>query len=902
MANPLEINFIKKFTGYKNYRDITNLAPTDITAGSQNVLVEDGVKISVRGGSRYLGIPGTVGVNSDPSWTIAHRIHSDYDKFVNNQGTIMPFRVFYSGTAAQGDVTETWLPTFVAGVPQATKKWYQINATAPSNPINSVHEWYWAEWYDSLHGNNRIVMTYGSTTVQSYTGGYAPITATTGTTIVTNGTWLSKGFINAPEGINTIVVNVSGVPTEIPLTSGDFSTNTVTVASTAGIVVDDVAFQAFNHDSIDNQATPTGFVGDVCSTINNQVYYEDWKQRNALVSWNRNRLATSSNIVYSGSSGLNDAVFAGTYTGTQTDTIQVIIDGVYPSVNNQTFSGTGSRTSNWVTSGYNQSGQNQYRLVIVSDLLVTFTGGVTPAFTTGEIINGNTSGALLRVTDLTGSGAIYVHLLSGNPQNGETFTGQSSGTTSPAVVALLYQNEGFLYKNGVQVTGLTGMLPSGGLQFTVTGNQFATAYDGLNFNITQIGGDNVGDYYDLTIRNASPDTFAWSLNGTTQASGIATSTSPIALTLGITVHWIQTTGHNIGDNWTITEYPMIDRGWRQVYYTQPTRLPGEGFLIRLDSNGWTMNPQQNSMYMNGQAGEYYDVTAKLSADLLSETISVQRLKTERQKKALFPYLMTSEPNYLSIVSEEKTWDILGQQKFLQLPQSKTFSDFVRVDFQVSDWTNGRQTYMDRKQFFVVPEEGSIFVYDDFMKYWHPPQRFARRISSVANIDGRICGHSYERNETYEIFTDDMNDLDIYPIKTDVVWSYYDYGKRFNKKSMSAFALDGYVLGAPDIDWKINYGVGGCDGIQEGKIRPILCLPKDTASLGKSGLGFHGLGNSPADVIPHFTYGETFNNNNYYLRNIELSCVSPDQRWSVTAIGNDLKYNQVSNADIFNPPQ
>ena len=114
-----------------------------------------------------------MGTNTNASWTLAHRIHSHYDRFVNSQGVTMPFRVFYSGTSAQGDVLEVWLPEYVAGVAQTTKKWYQVSATAPASPIISAHRWYFAEWYDSLNTQNRIVFTYGKTQIGSYTGGFA---------------------------------------------------------------------------------------------------------------------------------------------------------------------------------------------------------------------------------------------------------------------------------------------------------------------------------------------------------------------------------------------------------------------------------------------------------------------------------------------------------------------------------------------------------------------------------------------------------------------------------------------------------------------------------------------------------------------------------------------------------
>lgn len=908
MASSMQLNYIKKFTGYKNYRDITNLLPTDLIVGSQNIFINDGVRLETRGGMDYLGAEGIVGNTVDPSWTVANRIHSNFDTFVNNQGIVMPFRVWYSGTTTQGDVVETWLPVYSGGQPTSVKKWYQVTANVPSVPILSQHKWYFAEWFDTTESQQWLVSTYGQPSVSAYSGGMTPIIVSSGTTLTTgNGlTWEQSGFANAPEGTNTIVINISGIATEVPLASGDFSTITITVANTAGMVTDDVAFQVFNNDDLLFQTTQVAnFTPDVCQTSENQVYYMSWKNRNVYLSWAYNQASYFTNPVYSGSSGLNDAVFTGTFTDTQTDYFQVVIDGV--ASQNQKFTGTGSNSSYFDTTGYTGLGDNTYIMSIIANQVVTFTGGVVPAFQVGEIAKGNTSGALVRIIDLSGAGAIYVSTISGNLEIGETITGIASGVTSPTIVDLLYANEAYLFKNGLQVFGLVGQLPSGGIQLNGAVPLTVALDDGLNFIVPQIAANNVGDYYTLVI--SLTDTFSWSLNGVVQASFLPVLTTPTLLAEGISVNWQQSTGHNVGDNWTIEAQPTIIRGYRQFYYTgyngNPgqiqgiARLPGQGYQTTLDSNGWSMQAQQNVMYMTDQAGGYYTMVVKFADNLQSQTYTKNKIVNEFMKKPLYPYLMSTEPNYISVVSSEKTWDVLGGQKFILPTQSKTFSDWVKYDFYNANWLNSNQNYFERKQWFVIPEQNQIFVWDDFMKYWHPPQSFGRRIASIAIIDGQICGHSYERNETYQLFTTSLNDLGIFPINTNISLSYYDYNKRFNKKTNQAIAFDGYMTGAPVINWKINLDVYGCKGGTTGVINPIYCYPPDGASLGKTGYGYHGLGNDPVNAPAHFTYGETGTELNYYLRNIVIWSNDLQQNWSITSIGELTKYDLASNTDIFN---
>ena len=143
MSQQIDIKYINKFTGYKNFRDVTNLAITDITAGSQNVFIEDGAKLSVRGGTDFLGAEGTVFVGAvDPYWTIPNRIHSNYDTFVNSNGNAIPIRVYYSGGSAIGDIFEAYLPVYSAGaVDTGTKAWYPFTRTVSvSQPYTSTHK------------------------------------------------------------------------------------------------------------------------------------------------------------------------------------------------------------------------------------------------------------------------------------------------------------------------------------------------------------------------------------------------------------------------------------------------------------------------------------------------------------------------------------------------------------------------------------------------------------------------------------------------------------------------------------------------------------------------------------------------------------------------------------------
>jgi hypothetical protein len=897
-----EIRYQSQFNGYENFRDITNMPVNKLAAGTRNVVVPSSDKIITRGGIDYLGAPGTVGINSDPYWTVAHRIHSDYDKFVNGFGDIIPLRINYSGTSAQGDVVEIWYPIFVGGVKTSNKKWYQVTENAPgANSLLSTHEYYFAEQFDTINFSPRLIFTFGSTAIGSWSGGVANIVAKTGTTlsVATGQTWLQHGFIDPPNGVASIVTN--GI---LHAVTGTFAAQTITIPSTTGISLDDVAFQQIQQD------IPSGstFVLDVCSALNNQVYYLGWATRNYFVSWNRNQIQSITVPSAIVSSALNDATFTGPYTGSINNNFTVTIDSISPDITNQGYFATGNGINDaaFIDSGYSlfDGLEHVYKISIVGDVTLQM-NTIVGSLNQGNIVKGTTSGAYARIIKVYQTGAtavVGVAMLSGQFVQGEAITSQST----TGVSAILNSTLGWFYNNWIQgfkdnanlniTTSATGdIVPIGGV------GSFALV-DGLRFEFGNIGGHAIGDYYTLDIKRGGMDTFSWALNGVTQGSLIPVTGSPTGLSMGITVDFANKNGHAIGDAWTITAFPTVNKSWIKFWFTSPSRLPGEGYTGLFDSNGWTFKPQESELYAIDQAGHYFALSTKLSSNLLNESIITNRLKSEPQNKPLFPYLINYIKNQLSVISQDKTYDTLGRMRLLELPQVRTISDEVRTDFINSDWQDGDILYFERKKYFSVPRDGNLFIHDEYKNYWQAPCTFGRRIGRLAVIDGKLCGHSYERNETYVLFTSSLNDLDIFPLDVKIILPYDSGRSRYTFKGTTAIGFDGYMKGTPDIDWLVNSGLGGCRGQRRGKVQPWvtkagLCLPSDVSSLGKSSLGYHGLGNSPITVQPAFAYIKTYNNIGYYIRNIEISCRSMDQYWAFTSVGTDLAPVSQSNQDI-----
>jgi hypothetical protein len=922
MAESINIKYNSTWAGYQNYQDITNSDPNKLQPGSQNTFIQDGDRLEPRAGITYFGAAGTDLDTVDSYWCPAGRIHSKYDDFITVQGIKVPLRVYYSGHSGIGDVIQAWLPT--NGDPTSTvKSWVDVTPGVAGGvgPVLSTHRYFFDQWWDRINLLSRAIFTMGNTNIWTWSGGFAPVISHTANTITTDAIWSTKGFIDAPEGNPRITVN--GV--EYTVTAG-FGTNTITVTTTAGINDGDLVLHGVQADDTLSGAT----IYDVCGTLNNQVYYLDWRQRNCYVSWNRNQdgFIDPTQTIFTGS-GIDDAFFSGDYDSDANATFRVTVTDSVPvdfnSPNKKgltTFTGSGANALTFDTLSYTETDNNTYRVVVSNNVAAFFQGTMyyensSAGFWTGEGFTapGGDTGTIC-YDDLNGEiGATF----NDPPEVGEVITGDDSGSTATVIrVGGLSQNNFVnlsytVFKNDNAIT-------SGNLQNSVgepiAGSVIMT--DGITFNIDQnlIGNSypsgitngvfnsydgalNAGDSWTL-IMGANDKVTRYKNNNVVGSQNVSVPTGGGTLTMsdGISIEFTTEIGHDVGDAWTIFAQRRVRKGWTVFTYTSPGRLPGEGFQLLLDSNGWTLKPQEDKMYINAQAGHYYQVDLNLSSDLLNENLEIKRLKSEPQNKVLFPYLIGYDKNFLAGISQDKTYDNLGRQELLELPQTRSISDEVRIDFETANWENGDFLYGFRKLFFSVPESGKMFVWDDYKKYWHSPMVFSNRVGLISIIDGVLCGHSYERNETYELFSG-TSDLDVFPIETRMVFAYDSFDKRYFQKTCSAVGFEGYISGAPVIDYVVNADVGGCHGQATGTILPFMCAPQDRASLGASHLGYHGLANDPVEMIPHFFFIDTFDNNkmNFYQRNIELSCNSLDQRWSIISVGTNADMSSENNTTI-----
>lgn len=873
------------FRGYFHKVDQTVLPFNVLTYPSQNCTIPDADKIIPDRGKVLLGQAYTENIG----------IIGNAEKFKTKGGEELEVRVWQSGDA-RGDVIEVLY----------NGSWITITETVNPLPVG-VHEYYFDQWFDTnsnpaLSKNvPRLIWVNGyedsltyEGAVMSWTGGIAVIDSVSPTTLSLPAgiTWRSLGFTENASGNVVIVVN--GVDYTV-LNPSTIDTNTIDFVSTAGITAGDIATSQIELD-----VSPIAF--DMVRVNQNYVFYGNWKQRDLYMSNAFNRPSTT--VVTSSNALQDDLTIPPTsnFTGTGSHVYSVIIDTITPAIDEQTFTGTGTNNAYFDTSGYSGSGTNVYKVVAVANFAFTFVGvpAIVPA--AGDILTGSVSNAVGRVKFLDSGGQDPVlELLSDNGfVPGDVISGTQGtpyGTVATAVGQIWVQT----FKNGAEFT------PGAFVNFVAYQFLVGTEalIDGIDFivgttNTTDYWTDpNVGDFWELTIQEEQPDTFQWKLD-----DGALSASTPITgaaqnLSNGVQILFVKTTGHQIGDKWTIQVDQAISRAWDEFYYTTPLRKIGEGYKFRLPSNFWTMNTQEKEMYVNSSFGEWGFVSTVLSGDLLSESISFTPLKQSGANKVLYPYLTGHFEDDLVYITVDKRLDFIGRKKFLELPQIANLSEPVENDFINASFVGGRLKYVDKKLFITSPENGNMLCFDKVKKYWQPPKVWPEMgLLSIVGND-LIC-HSNVRNQSFTMFKGDSDNGQGFEVI--IRTPYTAGGNRWAKKDSTMSFIEGYITGAPQLVHTVLLEPFGCGGQYPHDVEQVVCLISDDAPLGEGSFGSHALGSDLVETGSYFreiykSYGQTLR---YFFVALDLRCTTTNHTWQLLSMGINAMWSAVGNNDIVNP--
>lgn len=370
----------------------------------------------------------------------------------------------------------------------------------------------------------------------------------------------------------------------------------------------------------------------------------------------------------------------------------------------------------------------------------------------------------------------------------------------------------------------------------------------------------------------------------------------------ITLKFGSATGHTLGDSWTITLSPPVTEAWINFNYNLPVRLPGQGYIFSLPSNFWTMDTQENVMYVNTKYGEWGTIVETLSADLLSENVEYTPLKQAGALKVIDPWMTGHMEDDLVFVTSDKSLMDIGRQAFLEKPQDGYMSDPVRYDFLPCSFVGGSIEYIQKKLYISSPEQGITHCLDVAKKYWQPPKTFTE-VGILSLIEDTLICHSNIRNQSFTMFASASDNGQEYEVLARSPLNAYfklvarkRIPARWDLKFSNQTFMEGYITGNPQLSFTVFLGPNDSNGLSH-IVKPIIQNnSSDVASIGAGSIASHPLGNDLAVDGQYFqeVYNKFSPIMKYYFVALQFKCISSNHSYSVLAMGVNMAFAPTAN--------
>lgn len=259
---------------------------------------------------------------------------------------------------------------------------------------------------------------------------------------------------------------------------------------------------------------------------------------------------------------------------------------------------------------------------------------------------------------------------------------------------------------------------------------------------------------------------------------------------------------------------------------------------------------------------------------------------------------TAIQNSIGFISFEPAAQSFGPvTNILQGPQMVDLSHPIVNLMNDYDFTGGSVKYYRKFLYIAVPQQNTVLIYnmtDPKNSYWEAPQILP--ISRFSIIDGELYGHSSQVSETYKLFTGYADRVAPgflgYPIVSDWVFSYENYGSRFSLKRCTKMYVEGYISPGATLAANITTELDGCKKVKtfelEGTNGQFVCISPPGGSLGSEALGKIKLGGSQVASInnlpPKFRWMPTFSNTDFFECSISFSVSGVDAPVDILAFG------------------
>lgn len=532
-------------------------------------------------------------------------------------------------------------------------------------------------------------------------------------------------------------------------------------------------------------------------------------------------------------------------------------------------------------------------------LLTAGTGyAVQSAVATTNLTNGTATGLTLNILTIGNTITQWTLTVPGTGYSAANNIATSGGTGSGATVQIVSVANYSITLSGTQTLSQLGFYDtaSNANKFKILINGTVYTYTATNSNggFTFIGIDTDPTLAGFAIGDAVIQPVV------TGASAGANSTS--FLPAGFNIDLISTLANQVwyGDSNSNNVYASKVNDYTSVAYASP-RLPTDGLLVTIDSPPIAFKPQSNQsaaspsiMYIAAGNDEWFGVAFTLSADLVNQSVNIQRLKTTPLQGAQSQELVADFKNTIAFISNEPILNEFGiSPSFFAEPQMVNISDPIKYDMDAYDYADGQVFYWGYYLFFTVPQMGIVRMYNVTKKYWEAPQTIP--ITRFYTVDGQLYGHSSLTNESYKLFTgyndngNPINAVASFPYVATVPKA----GEPDDLKAFDRNYTEGYIAGNTDLLLTINYDFGGFSGTYSVVISgqapsPTIFNRVTDGSLGQNTLGSQpigsilNLGSQPAN--PKFRVINTMPKHDFYESQIVYSSNDVDQQWTLLRFG------------------
>lgn len=247
-----DFSLIKEYLGYQSKKDITNADPRYLAQGSQNVLINDGEKVSSRDGISLDGAAGTAGLSIIGSYD--WNTSTGVERNLRCRADKIQYRYVSGGVTTWVDLATGFAAT----------------------------KWGFGEWWSATELLDFLLIVNGDSSIRMWSGAITTVASVTAATITKQGTntWALDRFLK--NGVRQVIIN--SITYTYTGGEGTLVLTGVTPDPTLGsITAGMVAVQALFTTASSPGAT---YQNDMLVVHKNQAYIASATQRTVYVSKN----------------------------------------------------------------------------------------------------------------------------------------------------------------------------------------------------------------------------------------------------------------------------------------------------------------------------------------------------------------------------------------------------------------------------------------------------------------------------------------------------------------------------------------------------------------------------------------------------------------------------------------